>query len=96
MIYMNAIEEAIYAILMQCDDQGNEKLVSYMSQSFSDDEFKYSFIKKHDFTLIKVVEKFLHFILGKHALVKVPLPTVKFFLSQTYLSGKLAHCLAKI
>jgi hypothetical protein len=29
-------------------------------------------------------------------LVKVPLPPVKFFLSQTYLSGKLAHWLAKI
>jgi hypothetical protein len=42
------------------------------------------------------VEKFRQFILGKHALVKVPLPTIKFFLSQTYLSGKLVHCLAKI
>jgi hypothetical protein len=29
-------------------------------------------------------------------LVKVPLPTVKFFLSQTYLSGNLAHWLSKI
>jgi hypothetical protein len=29
-------------------------------------------------------------------LVKVPLPAVKFFLSQTYLSGKLSHWLAKI
>jgi hypothetical protein len=96
MIYMNAIEEAIYAILMQCDDQGNEKLVAYMSQILFDDYFKYSFIKKHDFSLVNDVEKFLHFILGKHALVKVPLPTVKFFLSRTYLSGNLAHCLAKI
>jgi hypothetical protein len=50
-----------------------------MSQSLSDDEFKYSFIEKHSFALVKVVEKFLHFILGKHTLVKVPLPAVKFF-----------------
>jgi hypothetical protein len=28
--------------------------------------------------------------------VKFPLPAVKFMLSQTYLLGKLAHCLAKI
>jgi hypothetical protein len=27
------------------------------------------------------VEKFLHFILGKHMFVKVPLPIVKFLLS---------------
>jgi hypothetical protein len=89
-------EEAISVILVQCDDQNNEKPVAYMSQSLSDDEFKYSYIEKHAFTLVKVVEKFRHFILGKHTLVKVPLPTVKFFLSQTYLSGKLAHWLAKI
>jgi hypothetical protein len=96
MIYTNATEEAVSAILMQCDDKGNEKLVAYMSQILFDDEFKYSFIENHDFSLVKVVEKFRHFILGKHMLVKVPLPTVKFFLSQTYLSKKLAHWIAKI
>jgi hypothetical protein len=37
-----------------------------MSQSLSDDEFKYSFIEKHAFTVVKAVEKFRHFILGKH------------------------------
>jgi hypothetical protein len=95
-IYTIATEEAVSIVLVQNDDQGNEKPVAYMSQSLSDDEFKYSFIEKHVFTLVKVVEKFLHFILGKHTLVKVPLPAVKFFLSQTYLSGKLAHWLAKI
>ena len=67
-----------------------------MSQSLTDDEFKYSFIEKHAFALVNVVEKFLHYILGKNTLVRVPLPTIKFFLSQTYLSGKLAHWLAKI
>jgi hypothetical protein len=96
MIYTNATEEAVSAILIQNDDQANEKLMAYMSQSLTDDEFKYSFIEKHAFSLVKAVEKFLHYILGKHTLVKVPLPVVKFFLSQTYLSGKLAHWLAKI
>jgi hypothetical protein len=70
--------------------------VAYMTQILSDDEFKYSYIEKHVFALVKTMEKFLHFILGKHMLVKVPLPAVKFFLSQTYLSRKLAHCLVKI
>jgi hypothetical protein len=66
---------------MQCDEQVNEKLVSYMSQILSYDEFKYSYIEKHAFTLVKVVESFFHFIFGKHTLVKVPLHAVKFFLS---------------
>ena len=67
-----------------------------MSQSLSDDEFKYSYIEKHAFSIVKVVEKFHHFILGKHTLVKVSLLVVKFFLSRTYLSGNIAHWLSKI
>jgi hypothetical protein len=95
-IYSNATKEAIFSILLQCHDQNNEKNVAYMSQSLLDDEFNYSYIEKHAFSLVKVVEKFHLFILGKHKQVKVPLPTVKFFISQTYLSGKLAHWFAKI
>jgi hypothetical protein len=95
-IYTISTEEAISAILIQCDDQVNEKTKSYMSQSLSNDEFKYYYIEKHASTLVKEVEKFRHFILGKHTLVKVPLLAIKFFLSQTYLSRKIAHWLAKI
>jgi hypothetical protein len=95
-IYTNATKEAISAILLQNDDQNNEKPVAYMSHSLSDDEIKYSYIEKHAFSLVKAIEKFRHFILGKHTQVRVPFPAVKFLLSQTYLSGKLAHWLAKI
>jgi hypothetical protein len=95
-VYTNATKEVVYVILLQCDDWNNEKLVAYMSQILSDDEFKYSYIEKHVFSLVKAVEKFHHFILGKHTQVKVPLPVVKFFLSWTYLSGKIPHWLAKI
>jgi hypothetical protein len=72
MIYTNATEQEMSSIVMQCDDQVNEKPVAYMSQILSDDEFKCSFIEKHAFSLVKAVKKFLHFILGKHTLVKVP------------------------
>jgi hypothetical protein len=85
MIYTNSTEEAVFAILMQNYDQGNEKPVAYMSQILFDDEFKYYFIEKHPFSLVKAVEKFCQFILGKHTLVKVPFLAVKFLLSQTYL-----------
>jgi hypothetical protein len=44
MIYTNATKEYFFFVLMQCDDQDNEKLVDYMSQSLFDDDFKYSFI----------------------------------------------------
>ena len=50
-----------------------------MSQSLSDDEFKYTLIEKHTYSLVKSIEKFLHFILGKHTQLKVPLHVVNFF-----------------
>jgi hypothetical protein len=96
MVYTNAREEAVSTILIQGYDQGNKKPMAYMSRSLSDDEFKYYFIEKHAFPLVKSVEKFRHYILGKNMLVKVPLPNVKFLISQTYLSRKLSHWLAKI
>jgi hypothetical protein len=65
-IYTNATEEAIYAILLQCDDQNNEKPIAYTRQSLLDDEFKFFYIEEHAFSLVKDVEKFHHFILGKH------------------------------
>jgi hypothetical protein len=95
-IYTNAMEEVVFSILVQGDDQNNEKPVSYMIQILSYGEFKYSYIKKHAFALVKAMEKFRHFILGKHTLIKVPFPAVKFLLSQTYISGKLTQWLAKI
>jgi hypothetical protein len=77
-IYTNATEEEVYAILLQCGDQNNEKHVAYLSQSLLDDEFKYSYIEKHVFSPVKAIEKFHHFILGKNMQVKVPLPSVNF------------------
>jgi hypothetical protein len=66
-----------------------------MTQILPDDEFKYTLIEKHTFSLVKAIKKFRHFILGKHTQVKVPLPTVNFFLSQTHLSGKISHWISK-
>jgi hypothetical protein len=79
-IYTNATKEVVSSILLQCDDHNNEKPVSYMSQSLLDEKFKYSDIEKHAFSLVKDVEKFCHFILGKHMQVKVPFLAVKFLL----------------
>jgi hypothetical protein len=81
---------------MQKYDQNNEQRISYMSQSLYNDEIKYSLIEKHTFSLDKSIDKFHHFILGKHTEVKFHLPIFKFFHPQTHLSGKIAHWLENI
>jgi hypothetical protein len=95
-IYTNATEEVISAILLQKYYHNNEQPIACMSQSLYDDEFKYTLIEKHTFSLVKSIEGFHHFILGKHTQVKFLLPAIKFLLSQTHLSGKLANWLTKI
>jgi hypothetical protein len=49
-----------------------------MSQILSYDEFKYNLIEKHTYALVKAIENFHHYILGKHTQVKFSLPAVKF------------------
>jgi hypothetical protein len=95
-IYTNTTKEFIYVIVLQKDYHNNEQPITYMSQILSEDEFKYTLIEKHTFSLVKANEKFHHFILGKNTHVKSPFPAVKFFLLQTHLSRKLTHWLAKI
>jgi hypothetical protein len=46
--------------------------MTFMIQSLSDIEMKYTLIEKHAYALVKAIEKFHHFILGKHTEIKVP------------------------
>jgi hypothetical protein len=59
---------------------------------------KYTLIKKHTYALVKAIEKFHRFILGKQTEIKVPFPVIFIFifLSQTLLLGKLAHWIINI
>jgi hypothetical protein len=67
-----------------------------MIQSLLDDELKYTLIEKHTFSLVKYIGKFRHFILGKKMQVRVPFPAMTYFLTQTHISRKISHWLAKI
>jgi hypothetical protein len=77
--------------MLQKDDLGSKQSIDFMILSLSNVELKYTLIEKNSFSLVKVAEKFHHYILGKHTKVKVHLPTIKFLLSQTFLLGKLSH-----
>jgi hypothetical protein len=75
---------------------GSKKSIDFIILSLSNIELKYTLIEKNSFSLVKVAENFRHFIHGKHTKVKVPLPTIKFLLSQTFLLGNHAHYLTKV
>jgi hypothetical protein len=58
MIYTNATEEVVSSILMQGDEQGNEKTVAYMSQIFSGDDFNIILLKNMLSLLLKLLKNF--------------------------------------
>lgn len=82
--------------LSQTNSQYIEQPIAFMSQSLFDSAAQYSLIEKYAYSLVKAVENFLNYILGKHIIMKFPLPLVKFLLSINYLSEKLANWLTKI
>jgi len=67
-----------------------------MSRSLTNADFKFSYVEKHALALVVTLRKFHNYIHGCHMIVKLPIPTVKHLLSQTYVQGKLANWLAKI
>lgn len=73
------MEDVVSTILIQFDDQGFENPTTYMSKSLGETKMKYYVNEKHSYPLVKAIEKFHQFILGKHTKVKVPLPTIKYF-----------------
>jgi len=72
LIYTNSTEEDISVILLQKDEESVENPIAFMSPSLLDVEMKYTLIEKHAYALVKVVEKFHHFILSKHIEIKSP------------------------
>jgi len=96
LLYTNATEEAISAILIQTNPEGYKQPIAFMSQSLTDAEFKFPYVGKHALALVVTLRKFQHYIHGCHTIIKFPIPIVKHMLSQTYLQGKLSNWLAKI
>jgi hypothetical protein len=82
-IYTNATKDTISTILLQRYDHNNEQPIAYMSQSLSKDEFKYTLIEKYTFVLVKVIETCCHFNIGKYTQLKVPLPAINCFFTNT-------------
>jgi len=92
-IYINDTKLVVSAILVQLDTKKFQRLVAFMSQSFTKYEFKHSLIKKKALSLMIALRKFRHYVLGKHTIVKVSLPVVKYLTSQTFLQEKMANWL---
>eukprot|EP00253_Pinus_taeda_P031291 PITA_31291 len=95
-IFSFASEHTIAAVLLQKDDQGNEKPISFFSRALRDAPLKYQIMEKQSYAVVKAIKDFRIYILYSHVIAYVPKAVVKDILTQEGLEGKRGKWIASI
>eukprot|EP00253_Pinus_taeda_P006400 PITA_06400 len=87
-IFSFASQHTIVVVLLQKDDQGNEKPIALFSKSLRDAPLKYQIMEKQAYSLVKAIKDFRIYILYSHVIAYVPSPIIKDILTQENLEGR--------
>eukprot|EP00253_Pinus_taeda_P032568 PITA_32568 len=96
LIFSFASEHTIAAVLLQKDDQGNEKPIAFFSRALGDAPLKFQIMEKQAYTLVKAIKDFRIYILYSHVIAYVPNAVVKDILTQEGLEGRRGKWIASI
>ena len=95
-IFSFASQHTIAAVLLQKDDQGNEKPIAFFSRALRDAPLKYQIMEKQAYALVKAIKDFRIYILYSHVITYVPNAIVKDILTQENLEGRRGKWIANI
>eukprot|EP00253_Pinus_taeda_P011475 PITA_11475 len=95
-IFSFASQHTVAAVLLQKDDQGNEKPIAFFSKALRDAPLKYQIMEKQAYALVKAIKEFRIYILYSHVIAYVPSPIVKDMLTQENLEGRRGKWIANI
>eukprot|EP00253_Pinus_taeda_P016485 PITA_16485 len=95
-IFSFASQHTIVVVLLQKDDQGNEKPIAFFSKALRDEPLKYQIMEKQAYALVKAIKDFRIYILYSHVIAYVPSPIVKNILTQENLEGRRGKWIANI
>eukprot|EP00253_Pinus_taeda_P012658 PITA_12658 len=84
------------AVLLQKDDQGNEKPIAFFSRALRDAPLKFQIMEKQAYALVKAIKDFRIYILYSHVITYVPNAVVKDILTQEGLEGRRGKWIASI
>ena len=87
-LFLFASEHTIAVVLLQKDDQGCEKPISFFSKALRDAPLNYKIMEKQAFALVKAIKDFRVYILYSHVVAYVPNAIVKDILTQDGIEGK--------
>eukprot|EP00253_Pinus_taeda_P027756 PITA_27756 len=89
-------EHTIAAILLQKDDEGNEKPIAFFSRALRDAPLKFQIMEKKAYALVKAIKDFRIYILYSHVIAYVPNTVVKDILTQEGLEGRRGKWISSI
>eukprot|EP00253_Pinus_taeda_P029198 PITA_29198 len=89
-------QHTIAAVILQKDDQGNERPIAFFSRALRDVPLKYQIMEKQAYALVKAIKDFRIYILYSHVIAYVPSPIVKDILTQENLEGRRGKWIANI
>eukprot|EP00253_Pinus_taeda_P028572 PITA_28572 len=95
-IFSFALEHTIAVVLLQKDDQANEKPIAFFSRALRDAPLKYQIMEKQAYALVKAIKDSRVYILYSHVIAYVPNYVVKDILTQEGLEGKRGKWIASI
>jgi len=95
-IFSFASDHTIAVVLLQKDEEGNEKPIAFFSRALRDAPMKYPIMEKHAYALVKAIKDFRVYILCSHVIAYIPHAAIKDILTQEGLEGKRGKWIANI
>ena len=88
LVFSYALEHIVAVVLLQKNDQGEEKPIAFFSKILRDGELKYDIMEKQAYALIKSLKYFRIYVLHSHVVAYVPSSVVKSILTQPDPEGR--------
>jgi hypothetical protein len=96
LVFSIAYVDTVEAVLLQKNEEGREKSISFFSKALRDAKIKYEIMEKHAYALVKALKDFRVYVLHSRVTAYVPSASVKDILIQTYIDGRRGKWIAKI
>jgi hypothetical protein len=83
-------------VLLQKNEEGREKPISFFSKALRDVEIRYEIMEKHSYALVKALKYFRVYVLHSRVTAYVPSTSVKDILIQPDIDGRRGKWISKI
>jgi hypothetical protein len=88
--------DTVALVLLQKNEEGQEKPISFFSKAFRDAEIKYEIMEKKAYALVKALKAFRFYVLHSRVTAYVPSASMKDILIQPDIDGRRGKWISKI